>query len=104
MMSFKYHSNQHSDSSRIFCEKCNHFIRNERYERHVRESKCSNEKKELHVCSICEKIFSSNKHLEVHGAIHMEARRFPCSICKAAFKQKGNLETHMKRKHYKLFE
>lgn len=50
-------------------------------------------------CSVCKKICTSRKALEMHMNIHTGAKPYICGNCGAKFNHPSNLNRHMKRFH-----
>ena len=50
-------------------------------------------------CSMCEKMFKSQKSLEAHEREHRGERPFPCPICSAGFTSHHGLDQHVKGTH-----
>ena len=47
-------------------------------------------------CDVCEKKFTTGRHLKTHMTVHTGERAFKCEICYKQFSQSGNLKIHEK--------
>lgn len=55
---------------------------------------------EEHLCTVCNKPFSSASALKVHKeTIHDKIRNFKCPSCEEIFNKKTNMQTHYRRVH-----
>ena len=97
-MGLNYHKRQHDDTSKQYCDICEHFVSHVSYENH--QINCKRTKgSENFKCQACGKTFRNSKHLEVHEGVHKSDKPFKCQNCPKAFVQKGNLKTHQFKKH-----
>ncbi len=53
-------------------------------------------------CTICQKLFNSNKHLTRHLSSHSDEKPFSCTLCEKHFSRLDNVDRHVKRVHLKL--
>ncbi|XP_037785076.1 zinc finger protein 260-like isoform X2 [Penaeus monodon] len=56
-------------------------------------------RKRIHRCSECAKLFPSQAHLKEHKVSHSNEQSFTCSICLKGFKRKNALNKHMRVLH-----
>ena len=91
--SFVYHCRQHTDMTKYYCKKCEHFIQNIKSEEHEEMHRKNNFK-----CDQCPKTFFRFDSLFTHKFVHDE-HKYPCTKCEKKFHQKNNLKIHMERKH-----
>ena len=56
--------------------------------------------REMHVCDVCRKTFSTQKTLKRHReSTHRQSAGFACGLCDQRFYRKDNLRKHHTRKH-----
>ena len=95
----KYHSKQHADPTKFYCNLCEHFYPNFKYVKHMeRHAKNGKERRE---CTFCGKMFDDCYKLKTHMKIHSTEYKYPCDRCDRKFHQKKNLTTHQERRHFR---
>ena len=52
------------------------------------------ERRSLHRCDQCDKVFLRRLHLDDHLRTHNGDRPYTCDVCGRGFSQRGNLRTH----------
>lgn len=64
------------------------------------EPKIKNQADQMHQCSICNKVFKSNKNLKVHKkTVHESQSMHSCKSCKFIATHKKSLQDHIRREH-----
>src|SRR5687767_6081379 len=53
----------------------------------------------LHVCSLCDKSFTSKQWLKIHEKIHDGELDFECDHCSKLFATQWSLNIHVERRH-----
>ena len=79
-------------SPHLKCEKCSQeFILEADFEKH-RKTECN----KAHICTMCNKTFSSTQTLSNHIKLHTKELDFSCEICQKQFVSRSVLGNHMK--------
>lgn len=52
-----------------------------------------------HVCTVCNKLYSSAATLKAHHRIHTGEKPYTCNFCDKAFTFKGNMKQHVQKHH-----
>ena len=92
--SLRYHLRTHGIGRQIRCEYCNKsFSKPSRLEAHV---KSNHQNIRNYPCSVCEKAFKTQVHLENHFRQHSGEKPFSCAVCGDSFRHKASLVTHQR--------
>ena len=79
-------------SPHLKCDRCSlEFILEADYEKH-RKTECT----KTHICTMCNKTFSSTQTLSNHIKLHTKELDFSCEICQKQFVSRSVLGNHMK--------
>ncbi|KAK9876540.1 hypothetical protein WA026_013914 [Henosepilachna vigintioctopunctata] len=89
------HMKTHSDPEigKMMCNICGKKVRDLKKHMH------SHTGERPHICSFCQKGFTSPYALKVHTRQHTNERPYVCTICQSAYPQKVSLVSHLKSKH-----
>ncbi|KAL3267105.1 hypothetical protein HHI36_011245 [Cryptolaemus montrouzieri] len=89
------HMKTHSDPEigKMMCNICGKKVRDLKKHMH------SHTGERPHICSFCQKGFTSPYALKVHTRQHTNERPYVCNICSSAYPQKVSLVSHLKSKH-----
>ncbi|XP_036339706.1 zinc finger protein 829-like isoform X1 [Rhagoletis pomonella] len=94
MSHLKTHRDLHDKKLLYQCEVCSKaFFRKALVKEHMNNVHIKNRDK---ICKICNKGFTSSKHLRQHIQIHAEEKKYSCKICGKRFAQYAGLSGHVK--------
>ena len=90
-----FHREKHNDPSKFYCDRCEHFVSVERYEKHINMHSLMETGKECLQCKVCSKRYSRTDRLNHHMKIHTGESIYKCVICEKQFGRKDHLDKHM---------